>query len=135
DEDKTTIRISDFWGVIPSITGKIELVYEGEQEGSMIVAQNLISKAIRTQFVNYFPDPEKLKKKKEVSPFSETIEWFGAGNEIDLLNDMPNKEYQKLINSVPGLDEAMKKYFPKVKGEENLLMKEFLLHGLAEFSL
>jgi magnesium chelatase subunit I len=134
-EDKTSIRISDFWGVIPSITGKIELVYEGEQEGPMIVAQNLISKAIRTQFVNYFPDPEKLKKKKEVSPFSEIIEWFGAGNEIDMLNDMTNKEYQKVLNSVPGLDEAMKKYFPKVKGEENLLMKEFLLHGLAEFSM
>lgn len=135
DEDKTNIRISDFWGVIPSITGKIELVYEGEQEGSMIVAQNLISKAIRSQFVNYFPDPEKLKKKKEVSPFSEIIEWFGAGNEVDMLNDMTNKEYQKVLNSVPGLDDAMKKYFPKVKGEENLLMKEFLLHGLAEFSL
>jgi magnesium chelatase subunit I len=135
DEDKTNIRISDFWGVIPSITGKIELVYEGEQEGSMIVAQNLISKAIRKQFLNYFPDPEKLKRKKEVSPFSEIIEWFGAGNEIDLLNDMSNKEYQKVIQSVPGLDDSLKKYFPKLKGEEALLMKEFLLHGLAEYSL
>ncbi len=135
DEEKTNIRVSDFWGVIPSITGKIELVYEGEQEGSMIVAQNLISKAIRKQFLNYFPDPEKLKRKKEVSPFLEIIEWFSAGNEVDLLNDMTNKEYQKVLNSVPGVDEALKKYFPKLKGEESLLMKEFLLHGLAEFSL
>ncbi len=134
-EEKTAIRFSDFWGIIPSITGKIELVYEGEQEGSLIVAQNLISKAIRKQFLNYFPDPEKLKKKKEVSPFAETIEWFSAGNEIDLLNDMPNKEFAKALSSVPGLDEAIKKYFPKIKGEEKILFQEFILHGLAEYSL
>src|SRR6185295_18350529 len=100
-EDKTAIRITDFWGVIPSITGKIELVYEGEQEGSMIVAQNLIGKAIRTQFTNYFPNPEKLKKKKEPSPFLEIIEWFGAGNEVDLLNDLSDKKYAETLLSVP----------------------------------
>lgn len=135
NEDKTFIRISDFWGVIPSITGKIELVYEGEQEGSLIVAQNLISKAIRSQFLKYFPDPEKLKKKKEVSPFMEIIEWFASGNEADILNDMSNKDYGKVLNSIPGLDAALKKFFPKVKGEEKLLLMEFLLHGLAEYSL
>ena len=135
DEDKTFIRISDFWGVIPSITGKIELVYEGEQEGSLIVAQNLISKAIRSQFIKYFPDPEKLKKKKEVSPFLEIMEWFASGNEADILNDMSNKDYGKVLNSIPGLDDAMKKFYPKVKGEEKLLLMEFLLHGLAEYSL
>ncbi len=135
NEDKTAIRISDFWGVIPSITGKIELVYEGEQEGSLIVAQNLIGKAIRTQFTNYFPDPEKIKKKKEASPFSEIVDWFSAGNEIDLLNDMSNKEYSKALLSVPGLDDAVKKFFPKLKGDEKLLMMEFVLHGLAEYSL
>ena len=32
-EEGTTVRMSDFMGVVPSITGKIELVYEGEQEG------------------------------------------------------------------------------------------------------
>jgi magnesium chelatase subunit I len=135
DEDKTSIRISDFWGVIPSITGKIELVYEGEQEGSLIVAQNLIGKSIRKQFLNYFPDPEKIKKKKEASPFMEVIEWFGAGNESDILNDMTNKEYANVLNSVPGLEGIVKKYFPKVKGEEKILLMEFVLHGLAEYSL
>ncbi len=135
DEEKTMIRISDFWGIIPSITGKIELVYEGEQEGSLIVAQNLIGKAIRKQFLQYFPDPEKLKKKKEASPFAEIIEWFGAGNEADILNDMSNKEYVKALNSVPGLEDVIKKYFPKAKGDEKYLLMEFLLHGLAEYSL
>ena len=134
-EEKTAIRISDFWGVIPSITGKIELVYEGEQEGSLIVAQNLIGQSIRKQFLNYFPDPEKLKKRKEINPFSEIIEWFGSGNELDLLNDMSNKDYVKTLNLVPGLDAAVKKIFPKAKADEKLLLMEFVLHGLSEYSL
>jgi magnesium chelatase subunit I len=134
-EDRTAIRITDFWGVIPSITGKIELVYEGEQEGSFIVAQNLISKAIRTRFTEYFPDPEKVKRKKEPSPYREVIDWFGAGNEVDLLNDISEKQYASALQSVPGLDDVVKKYFPKIKGEEKLVMMEFLLHGLAEYSL
>ncbi|HNQ00549.1 MAG TPA: sigma 54-interacting transcriptional regulator, partial [Bacteroidia bacterium] len=135
NEERAGIRISDFWGVIPSITGKIELVYEGEQEGTMIVAQNLIGKAIRNQFAVYFPNPEKLKKKKEVNPYQEIIEWFSAGNEIDLLNDLSQKEYASLLNSIPGLEETVKKFHPKVKGEEKLFYMEFLLHGLAEYSL
>jgi magnesium chelatase subunit I len=135
NEDKTALRISDFWGIIPSITGKIELVYEGEQEGSLIVAQNLIGKAIRKQFLEFFPNPEKLKKKKEPSPFTEIIEWFAAGNEVDLLNDTSNKEYSKVLAEIPGLDETVKKFFPKAKGEEKLLLQEFILHGLAEYSL
>ena len=134
-EDKTNIRISDFWGVIPSITGKIELVYEGEQEGSMIVAQNLISKSIRHQFNKYFPDPEKAKRKKEPSPFAPIVEWFGNGGEVDILNDISDKDYMKALNAVPGLEDVVKKFFPKMKGEEKYLLMEFLLHGLAEYSL
>ena len=44
------MRLSDFMGVIPAITGKVELVYEGEQEGAAVVAQHLINDAIRTFF-------------------------------------------------------------------------------------
>ena len=45
-DDETIIRLSDFDGIIPAITGKVELVYEGEQEGAKMVAENLIKKAI-----------------------------------------------------------------------------------------
>jgi magnesium chelatase subunit I len=134
-ESKTHIRISDFWGVIPSITGKIELVYEGEQEGAMIVAQNLISKSMRTQFRNYFPDPEKLKKKKEANPYLEILEWFSNGNEVSILNDASEKDYAAALNEVPGLADVVKKFFPKSSPQDRLLMMEFLLHGLSEFSL
>jgi len=61
-EKKVKVRIGDFVGVIPSITGKVELVYEGEQEGPYSVAIALISKAIKTEFLNHFPNPDKLSK-------------------------------------------------------------------------
>src|SRR5436190_966776 len=63
NEKQTQVWISDLVGIIPSITGKIELVYEGEQEGPYQVAMNLLDKAIRSQFSNYFPNPEVLKKR------------------------------------------------------------------------
>jgi magnesium chelatase subunit I len=61
-EEKTYVRVADLVGVIPAVCGKVELVYEGEVEGPVIVAQNLVGKAIRAQFLNFFPDPEKIKK-------------------------------------------------------------------------
>src|SRR5687767_5002814 len=81
-ERTASIRITDGIGVIPAITGKVELVYEGEQEGPGIVAQSLIGKAIRTQFVNYFPNPEKFRKQKETSPYKKITDWFSDGNSV-----------------------------------------------------
>ncbi len=135
NEKETFIRISDFWGVIPSITGKVELVYEGEQEGPFKVAQILIGKAIRTQFPNYFMDPESLRKRQEQqNPFQEITEWFGHDNSISLLNDLSKSEYATQLNKVPGLKNLIKKYHSNLDEDAQLLFMEFALHGLAEYS-
>ncbi len=136
NQEKTTvIRVTDFVGVIPAITGKVELVYEGEQEGPGIVAQNLIGKAIRTQFVNYFPDPEKFRKQKEKSPYKKITSWFGEGHTIDLLGDATNLEYEKHVRSVPGLQEVVNEYQKGQDPATKVFLMEFVLHGLAEYSL
>ena len=54
NENQTQVWISDLAGIIPSITGKIELVYEGEQEGPYQVALNLVDKAVRSILYNIF---------------------------------------------------------------------------------
>ena len=142
----TYIRIGDLVGVIPAITGKIELVYEGEQEGAGIVAQNLLGKAIRTQFVNYFPNPKpenggkearegQKAKAKQGNPYKTITEWFGEGRTLDLLNDASNEAYEKILKSVPGLHELVKKQQPKADRQEQLFFMEFVLHGLAEYSM
>lgn len=135
NEKTTAIRIADFIGVIPAITGKVELVYEGEQEGPGIVAQNLIGKAIRSQFIIFFPDPDKFRKQKEKNPYKKISEWFGDGNAVDLLHDMTQTEFEKNIKSVPGLKEVVDEYHKNQDAATKLFLMEFVLHGLAEYSL
>jgi magnesium chelatase subunit I len=135
NEKNTSIRVSDFIGVIPAITGKVELVYEGEQEGPNIIAQNLVGKAIRTQFLNYFPDPDKFRKQKEKSPYKKVSDWFGDGNTVDLLHDMSQPEFEKKIKSIPGLSELIQDLHKNQDAGTKLFLMEFALHGLAEYSL
>lgn len=134
-EKTTTIRVIDFVGVVPAITGKVELVYEGEQEGPAIVAQNLVGKAIRTQFLNYFPDPDKFRKQKEKSPYRKITAWFGEGHMVDFLGEMTNLEYEKSLRSVPGLLEVVNEFQKSQDPTTKLFLMEFALHGLAEYSL
>lgn len=134
-EKKTFVRISDFLGVIPAITGKIELVYEGELEGPSKVANILLGKAIKTLMASYFPDPEKIKKTKAVNPYSDIINWFAAGNTISLEDNLSLEEYIQTLESVPGLKAVIKQFHPKLSKNQDTLLMEFLLHGLSEFSL
>jgi magnesium chelatase subunit I len=129
------VRVADFIGVVPAITGKVELVYEGEQEGPMIVAQNLIGKAIRSQFANYFPDPDKFRKQKEKSPYKKVSDWFGDGNTLDLLHDMKQVEFESILKQVPGLKELIDEFHKAQDAATKLFLMEFALHGMAEFSL
>jgi magnesium chelatase subunit I len=135
NEPNSVTRISDFYGIIPSITGKIELVYEGEQEGPAKVAHILISKAIRTIFETYFPSPDKIKKNQSMNPYNQIINWFNKGNVVDVLSTASQEDYAKILNTVPELKATVKKHVPKAEGAELLLFMEFLLHGLAEYSL
>jgi magnesium chelatase subunit I len=135
DEKSTFVRISDFLGVIPAITGKIELVYEGELVGPSKVANILLGKAIKTLMVTYFPDPEKVKKAKTANPYADIINWFAAGNTISLVDDLKIEDYKKSLESVPGLKTVIKQFHPRLSENQKVLLMEFLLHGLAEFSL
>ncbi len=135
-EKSVTVRLSDFIGIIPAITGKVELVYEGEQEGAGIVANNLIGKAIRTQFSNYFPNPEEIRKRKEVTnPYKKITDWFGTGNMVDILHDFTFVEYKKELEAVPGLKDLVDSKYKKEPEDYKLFLMELALHGLAEYSM
>ena len=140
-EKETQVWISDLTGIIPSITGKIELVYEGEQEGPYQVAYNLLQKAIRTQFVKYFPNPETYKKRKtresvvEENPYKSITRWFDAGNQLNISFDLKDDDKIQLLYKVDGLYGLVKKHFPSANARENALLMEFVLHGLSTFSL
>ncbi|HEX8545944.1 MAG TPA: magnesium chelatase [Cytophagaceae bacterium] len=133
-EKQTISRINDLFGIIPSITGKVELVYEGELEGISNVAYFLIGKTIRKEFEKLFPNPEKIKKKKQSNPYQEMVNWFNEGKSVEIHQAMSSQDYEKALNSVPKLKDLVKASLPKLSKEEQLLYMEFALHGLAEFS-
>ncbi len=126
----TMVRLSDFLGVVPSITGKIELVYEGEQEGADTVAAMLIDDAVKSLFPLYFPKINKLEKKDEETPYDELLHWFFQGEGFELLDDFTDEEYKRTLDSVPGLQQLIKQYQPDFPKEDTYFLKEILLWGL-----
>ncbi|SDH84764.1 magnesium chelatase subunit I [Flavobacterium omnivorum] len=131
--DHTTLRLSDFMGIIPAITGKVELVYEGEQEGAAVVAQHLLGDAIHTFFPAYFPKIEKLEKQDEKTAYTDIIEWFFAEIGFELLDDCSDEEYERILGSIVPLEVLIKKYQPQLAKEDKFFMKEFILWALVEY--
>jgi magnesium chelatase subunit I len=130
----THARIADLFGVLPSITGKVELVYEGELEGSQNVAQNLIGKAIRTLFLEKFSDPEKAKKSKQPNPYGTILNWFNDGYTVSAIHISKDQHYINTLLTVEGLGELVKEKYPQASEAEKIILMELVLHGLAEFS-
>ncbi|WP_299224572.1 sigma 54-interacting transcriptional regulator [uncultured Psychroserpens sp.] len=133
-DDQTMLRLSDFVGVIPSITGKVELVYEGEQEGAAVVAFNLIGEAVKSLFPEFFPTIEKLKKEEDETPYDDIISWFfNQQDGFEILDDLRDKEYKALLDAISPLDDLLGQYQPNLKKEESYFVKEFVLWALVEF--
>ncbi len=137
-------RICDLQQVLPGMTGKLELVFEGEQEGSVKVSRALIGKAVREIFKKYFPDPLQKRirtvqgeePKKRDDEYTPIISWFEAGNKIEVADDMPFDDYYSELNKVTNLKDVVKRHM-KVddsKKYELATSMEFVLDGLHQFS-
>ena len=127
---ETTVRLSDFMGVIPAITGKIELVYEGEQEGADTVAQILIEEGVKTLFSKYFPEIKKLEHKDEETPYDPIITWFFESEGIELLDDLTDDQYRKSLEGILPLEVLVRKYLPDLDERSLPFVKELVLWGL-----
>lgn len=132
DEKKTTLRLSDFMAAIPSITGKVELVYEGEQEGAGGVAESLIGSAIKSVFPEVFPAIAKLKRADDDNPYLGIMNWFGEGKSIDLGDDVSNKEYASTLQKIGPLVNFIDSRMKDDSKVEKLFYMELVLWGLSE---
>ncbi len=132
-DDNTSVRLSDFIGVIPSITGKVELVYEGEQEGADFVANTLIDEAIKTLFPQYFPKIEKLQKQDEETPYDDVISWFFNGEGFELLDSFNDEAYKAKLDEVSPLDALIADHQPDIDPRDVYFEKEFILWGLVQY--
>jgi magnesium chelatase subunit I len=135
-DGSTTVRIADLYAAIPAINGKIEMVYEGEQEGPYNVAVSLIIQAIKSVFGTYCPLEGKARKgdKKPLDPFREVVRWFGDGALLELPYELNEAAYANKLDQVPGLRDLAEKYFPGASGENAYPAMELILHGLASIS-
>jgi len=145
EEPAIVPRFCDLPSALPAITGKVELVFEGEQEGSVKIGKALIGKAVRGIFEKYFPNPLQRKKRsgeqsrvlmEEKTEYNPILNWFGSGNKIEIADDMSFDEYRSELEKVNGLHELALKYLPDTKGDPIALTTgmEFVLDALHQYS-
>jgi magnesium chelatase subunit I len=151
-EKRVYPRIGDLHAAVTAITGKVELVYEGEQQGAAIVARKIIGEAVKDTFRRRFPDPTPKKKKKksqdeeggeeeqspgrqEPSPYQSILAWFSKGNTVETSDELPHDEYVKRLEKVSGLKEIAARHLDLKDGDGIALGMEFVLEALHQHSM
>lgn len=130
NEAATLTRITDFTGIVPAITGKLELVYEGEQEGSYNVALHLLFQSVKQLFLERFPNPNKSAKKETKDEYGVIKTYFSSGNTLELNNEDTHADYTRKLDKIAGLKKLAESY--KEYGDDLHVLMELIIFGLAE---
>jgi magnesium chelatase subunit I len=153
-------RLCDLPATLPAITGKVEMVYEGEQQGAEVVAKKLIGMAVKKYFDARFPAPDsgrptqRRREESEEVPgledaagpvrrarpapekihplYEPIVEWFAEGNRITISDETPFPEHLAALESVPGLSKAVEERFSPSSREELAIGMELVLEGLVQ---
>jgi magnesium chelatase subunit I len=157
-EARVLPRLCDLPATLPAITGKLEMVYEGEQQGAEVVAKKLIGSAVKKLFDAKFPPPDsgraterrkiEIEEATEEGPsprrgrppaaekihplYEPVVEWFGAGNKLTLSDDTPFSQHLASLEAVPGLRKAVEEHFAPASPEELAIGMELVLEGLTQ---
>ena len=148
-ELKVMTRVCDLQQAVSAVSGKVELVLEGEQEGALGVARALLGRGIKGLFAQRFPDaykPRRTRREARVEPpsgesdtasseYRPILEWFSSGNHIEIADDMPQTEFAKALSAVKGLRELAVKHLDPRGPEETAVAMEFALEGLHQNSM
>jgi len=94
-ENMAVPRVLDIYAALPSITGKLELEYEGELKGGDNVARELIRMAVGKIYSNYF----------EGVNVSQIVQWFELGGSLKLDETMDSARMVKQLAGIQGLME------------------------------
>ncbi|CAN5175961.1 ATP-binding protein [soil metagenome] len=122
-EERIVPRVSDVYAAVPSITGKMELEYEGELQGSETIARDLIAAAAREVFDQHL----------DADDLDSVVEYFDRGGVLQLSDDAAAEACWKGLSSVPGVEDALRGTPLHRSGDRpwNVAGAELLLEGLA----
>ncbi len=147
-ESRVTTRVCDLQNAVSAVSGKVELVLEGEQEGTLNVARALLGRGVKTLFSQRFPDAFNAKKRRSRSQVPESenepqttseyrtvLEWFAGGNHLEISDETPGDEFAKSLMQVKGLRELAAKYLEPKNLEEHAVAMELVLEGLHQNSM
>jgi magnesium chelatase subunit I len=94
-EDLAVPRVLDIYAALPSITGKLELEYEGELKGGDNIARELIKTAVGKVYTNYF----------EGVNVAQIVQWFELGGSLKLDESVNSSNVLKQLAKIQGLME------------------------------
>ena len=131
-DDVVHPRICDLHMLLPALTGKVEMVYEGEQQGAEVVARTLIGQAVKKVFSERFPEVDRALgsgDEEDTGPYSEIVRWFAAGNQVNLSDELPTAAYRAELEQVPELLD-LARATTDGPPEAELMAAEMILEGL-----
>jgi len=123
EEDRIVPRISDIYAAVPSITGKLELEYEGELQGGDTIARELIRRAAG----------KVLEDRMGGADLTKIVAWFDQGGALKVPGDERSALCYKGFNVVPGLVDAVVEFglSPRDDTARSVAGCELVLEGLA----
>ncbi len=130
---ETTVcaRPIDFQSAVSAVTGKVELVYQGEQEGAQNVARHLIGKGIKAVFDRVMPDPNAGGGEDVFGPYKPILDHFSAGGRVEIADTTPTADALKTLKAIQGLEKLAGEHFDFEDDELELpAAMEFILEGL-----
>jgi magnesium chelatase subunit I len=115
-------RVLDLYSALPSITGKIELEYEGELKGGENVARELIRAAVGRVFTHYFDGVN----------MNQIVQWFDLGGSLKLDDSVPAAAAVRQLATIQGLLEktAALGLTPNEPDAVRASAADFILEGL-----
>ncbi|HET9327743.1 MAG TPA: magnesium chelatase [Candidatus Eisenbacteria bacterium] len=146
-EKRVLTRVCDLSNAVSGVSGKVELVLEGEQEGAMNVARALLGRGVKSLFAQRLPDAYKPRRTRgaaaqqaeaealATSEYRPILDWFAAGNHLELSDDMPHPDYARRLAQVRGLEKLAAKYLEPGDADEAAVAMELVLEGLHQNSM
>ncbi len=147
-EKHVVTRVCDLQSAVSAVSGKVELVLEGEQEGALNVARALLGRGVKALFAQRFPDafkprrvrgrgapPPEESESQATQEYRPVLEWFSSGNHLELGDDVPQAEFSAALAKVKGLPDLAARYLEPRDAEEHAVAMELVLEGLHQSSM